>query len=396
MRIAYVSADLGVPVFGRKGCSIHVQEVVRALRGHGACVELFTMRPEGDPPPDLEAVPVHALPAPPTGDRFARAKGALAANPEVRAVLEREGPFDLVYERYSLWSYAGMEYARDHGTLGFLEVNAPLIEEQAQHRGSVDRAGAERVAERVFSAATALLAVSAEVAAYLRRYPETGGRTHVIPNGVDPDRFPAGLPACLPRSPGTFTVGFVGTLKAWHGLPTLIDAFALLKRREPGARLLLVGDGPERERLEADLAARGLLESARFTGAVAPDAVPGLLASMDIAVAPYPKLASFYFSPLKVYEYMAAALPVVASRLGQLAKVIRHEVNGLLCPPGDAEALAAALQRLGHEPVLRVRLGQAARATVVREHMWAAVAQRILALASGKGSPALCHEEVGR
>jgi glycosyltransferase involved in cell wall biosynthesis len=160
--------------------------------------------------------------------------------------------------------------------------------------------------------------------------------------------------------------------------------------------LLIVGDGPERARLEADLAARDLRESAQLTGAVAPEAVPGLLASMDVAVAPYPPLASFYFSPLKVYEYMAAGLPVVASHIGQLAALLRDGVDGLFCPPGDAAALAAALERLKREPALRVRLGQAARAKVLREHTWEAVAQRILDLAGKEAAPVLCHGELSR
>src|SRR5262249_20708231 len=148
-----------------------------------------------------------------------RARTALAANDALRATLERAGPFDLVYERYSLWSFAGMEYARGRGTPGLLEVNAPLIEEQAEHRGLVDRAGAGRVAGRAFAAATALLAVSEEVAAYLGRYPGARGRVRVVANGVDPGRFPDGLRPSRPGPPGTWTVGFVGTLKPWHGLP---------------------------------------------------------------------------------------------------------------------------------------------------------------------------------
>ena len=384
MRIAYVSADTGVPIFGRKGCSIHAQEVLRAMKKCAADIDLFALRLDGPPPAGLETVTVHDLPSLPKGDRAAREQAALAANDELRSALEeaaREAPFDLIYERYSLWSFAAMEFARDLGIPGLLEVNAPLIEEQAEYRELVDRASAERIAERTFGAATALLAVSDEVAEYLERYPAARGKVQVIPNGVNPDRFPVNLKPSLPGSPGTFTVGFVGTLKAWHGLAILVEAFALVRQRNPAARLLLVGDGPERERLVADLSARGLLQAVHFTGAVAPSEVPGLLASMDAAVAPYPKLAHFYFSPLKVYEYMAAGRAVVASRLGQLEKLICNGVNGLLVPPGDAAALAAALGQLQSDPELRLRLGNAARAKVLRDHTWDRAVQHILQLA---------------
>ncbi|HMC88558.1 MAG TPA: glycosyltransferase family 4 protein [Gemmataceae bacterium] len=382
MRIAYVCADLGIPVFGRKGCSIHVQEVIRALIDLGAAIELFTVRPEGERPQGLESVRLHGLPFVAPAGRAAREQAALRANDQFLAALERAGPFDLVYERYALWSYAGMEYARVRGMPGLLEVNAPLVEEETEYRGLIDRAAACRVAERVFAAATALIAVSEELAAYLQRFPGTHGRVHVIPNGVDPRRFPAGLPPSCPGPPGVFTVGFVGTLKPWHGLATLVEAFALLQRAVPKVRLLIVGDGPERPRLEEHLRSHGLQEAACFTGAVSPGAVPGLLASMDVAVAPYPSLASFYFSPLKVFEYLTAGLAVVASRVGQVAAVIEHEVNGLLCPAGVADELATALVRLHREPGLRSRLGQAARATVLQNYTWEAVGHRILRLAA--------------
>src|SRR5262249_46748399 len=157
------------------------------------------------------------------------------------------------------------------------------------------------------------------------------------------------------------TVGFVGSLKPWHGLQTLVKAFDRLHAIDPAVRLLVVGDGPERSRLEEDLTARSLLDAVHFTGSVAPAEVPGLLASMDAAVAPYPNLRHFYFSPLKVYEYMAAGCAVVASRIGQLDGLIEHEVSGLLCAPDDPLDLAGALLRLRSEPALRDRLGEAAR-----------------------------------
>ncbi len=387
MRIAYVSADLGVPIFGRKGCSIHVQEVVRALKNRGADVEVFSANASGTPPIGLDDLRVHSLPRPPKGDLAAREQAALAANAALRAALAREPPYDLVYERYSLWSFAAMECARAANTPALLEVNAPLIEEQAEHRGLVDRAGAQRVAEQVFGAATVILAVSEEVAAYVAQFPGTRHKIQVVPNGVSPNRFSPGLAPTLPRPAGAFTVGFVGTLKPWHGLSILVEAFARLHRRHPEARLLIVGDGPERERLAADLAAVGLTEAVHLAGAVDASAVPGWLASMDVGVAPYPPLAQFYFSPLKVYEYMAAGLPVVASRIGQLKNLIEQGRNGLLVTPGDAAGLAAALERLRSDPELRARLGQAARSTVLHQHTWDAVAQRVLRLAGLEATP---------
>jgi glycosyltransferase involved in cell wall biosynthesis len=380
-RIAYVSADLGVPIFGRKGCSIHAQEVLGALLRRGAEVALFSTRSEGTPAAGLERVGIQALPLPPKGDPAVREQAAIALNASLRSALENAGDFTLVYERYSLWSFGAMEFARASGLPALLEVNAPLIEEQAQYRVLVDRAGAERAAERAFGAATALLAVSDEVAGWLEHFPAAHGKIHVVPNGIRPERFPEGLPAALPAADGVFTVGFLGTLKAWHGLSVLVEAFASLYARQPASRLLIVGDGPERWKIEADIAARGLDKATVFTGAIAPEQVPGLLASMDVATAPYPPLAHFYFSPLKVYEYMAAGLPVVASRIGQLQTLIAPDQNGLLVAPGDAAELALALERLRSQPELRARLGRAARQTVLRNFTWGAVVDRIFDLA---------------
>ncbi|MHC0063001.1 glycosyltransferase family 4 protein [Nostoc sp. UIC 10890] len=378
MRIAYICADPGIPVFGQKGCSIHVQEVIRALQKQGSQVTLFATRIGGELPADLANVVVHQLPAIPKLERAAREQVALAINPDLRLNLARFGPFDFIYERYSLWSYSAMEYAQAMGIPGLLEVNSPLITEQAQHRGLIDRESAEEVANRVFSAATALIAVSDAVKTYLMNYVDSS-KIHVIPNGVNPHRFSTLRPATQPE---TFTVGFVGTLKPWHGLPILTEAFSLLHQRVPNAKLLIVGDGPERENLQMELAARGLDAHAQFTGAVNPDEVPQLLAAMDVAVAPYAAQSDFYFSPLKVYEYMAAGLPVVVSQIGQLADLIDPEVNGILCPPGDAIALAEALEKLWRSPPFRHTLGQAARQTVIANHTWDAIAQKILCIAS--------------
>lgn len=381
MRIAYICADPGVPVFGRKGCSIHVQEVVRGMRKRAARVELFAARLGGDPPPGLESVPIHRLPRPSGPELARREQSCLEANRNLRTRLDRLGSFDLVYERYSLWSFAGMEYAQSARVPGLLEVNAPLIEEQVRHRGLVDVACAARVAQKAFEMAAALIAVSEELVVHLEGQPAARGRVHLVPNGVDPSRFPEDVETERARRSGGFTVGFLGSLKPWHGLPLLVEAFSRVHEHDPGVRLLIVGDGPERRSLLEDLAGRQLHEAASLTGPVRPTAVPALLAGMDVGVAPYAAQPHFYFSPLKVYEYMAAGLPVVASRIGQVASLIQDGENGLLCPAGDAGAFGEAIDRLRQTPELRSRLGGSARQTVIRKHSWDAVVERLFMLA---------------
>jgi glycosyltransferase involved in cell wall biosynthesis len=395
MRIAYVCSDQGIPVFGRKGCSVHVQEVIRALVHLGAEVDLFTPRGEGVRPPGLESVRLHPLPLADQKSPAAREQVSLRGNADLRSALAREGPFDLIYERYSLWSHEGMDYAQALRIPGLLEVNAPLIEEQAFHRVLVDRPRAEWVAHRVFGNATVLIAVSREVAAYLKRYPEAECRTRVIPNGVDPERFAIHSPVLSRPTAGAFTVGFVGTLKPWHGVSNLVDAFQQLHRLDSTARLLIVGDGPERGPIIKDVEQRGLGGAAHCTGAVDPDEIPALIAAMDVAVAPYPRLDRFYFSPLKVFEYMAAGRAVVASRIGQIAELIEHEVNGLLCNPGDAQDLGRALIRLHTDRELRSRLGQEAQNRIRRDYTWEATARRILDLATTSASSPSLLRPVG-
>jgi glycosyltransferase involved in cell wall biosynthesis len=101
---------------------------------------------------------------------------------------------------------------------------------------------------------------------------------------------------------------------------------------------------------------------------------------MDVAVAPYPQSNGFYFSPLKVFEYMAAGKPVIASAIGQIRNVIDHGRNGMLVEPGSVVALVSALQCLRENPTAATQLGQAARETILSSHTWQHVVTRIAQL----------------
>jgi glycosyltransferase involved in cell wall biosynthesis len=377
MRIAYVSTDPGVPVFGMKGGSIHVQEMLRAFRSAGADVAVVSPRLDDEPPRDLVSVLRIPQPALPKQDPEDRARRLLEMNGRVEEALAQAGPWDLVYERHALFAHGAMEFAARCGIPAVLEVNAPLLDEQARHRVLALPDLAAASTRRAMAAATLVSAVSAEVSRYCLLHGAAGRGVHVLPNAVNPERFPHRAP---PKGP--FTVGFLGTLKPWHDVPTLIGAVALLREETlPEARLVIIGDGPERARLEAEARSSGIEGAVEFTGPVHPDRVPGELARLHAAVAPYRGNGPFYFSPLKLYEYMAAGLPVVASRVGDLPEVMLEGRTGLLCAPDDPADLARALGELARAPQLRARLGAASKAHVLRHHTWGQLAARILELA---------------
>lgn len=377
MRIAYVCSDPGVPVFGRKGASVHVQAVITALLGRGAEVHLIAARTGGSPPPELAAVQVHEITRARHADPGEREIASQQADAEVAGILDRlheTAPLDLVYERYSLWGRSASAWSRAAGRSHLLEVNAPLVTEQAQHRVLVDRTGAEAVAASALSATTAALCVSDQVADWARAYAGDPTRVHVLANGVDTTRI---TPAPT-RDAETFTIGFVGTLKPWHGVPTLLDALALMLADDPSYRLLLVGDGPQRAALQDQADRLGIAEQVELTGSLDPVAIPEQLHRMQVAVAPYPAAGDFYFSPLKLYEYLAAGLPTVASAVGNLPDLLGQGRLGVLVEPDEPRKLADAITALRQDPLRRHRLGQAGRHEVATGHDWSAVVDRAL------------------
>lgn len=379
MRLAYICSDAGIPVFGHKGASLHVQEMLRALRDHADEITLFARQTGGALPQDLEGIVIEKLADLPGGQGPLKELAALRANHTTAEQLRQAGPFDIVYERYALWSHLALAEARASGALTILEVNAPLVEEQRRFRHLYDVAAAQAATAKAFRAADLIVAVSQGVADYLSGFPEARGKVHVVANGVNTARFAEVAARPQPQS-HAYTVGFVGTLKPWHGVEMLVEAFAKLLARVPDARLLIVGDGPQRESLAQLCATLGVEGQTEFTGSVAPGSMPAQLGRMHVGVAPYPPTDEFYFSPLKVYEYLAAGLPVVASDIGQIGDIVGDDA-GLLCPPGDVDALSDALSTLEADPVARARMGAIGRARVLERHDWKAVARRILVLA---------------
>ena len=172
------------------------------------------------------------------------------------------------------------------------------------------------------------------------------------------------------------TIGFVGRMLPGKGLPVLGEALAKLKAED--WQILLVGEGPERETFERQLAQNGLLDRARFTGAVSYDLVSGFFDQMDVMVIPTQttKRIREQFGRV-IVEAMASGVPVIGSTCGAIPEVIGDA--GLIFPEGDADALAGAIRRTLADKELRERMKRAGLARV-QQYSWESVAKKMYEL----------------
>lgn len=388
MRVCYLCADRGIALDAHKGAAAHVRGFARALGGLGHEVCVLTPVPGEAPPADLRTVQIATpalLPsiAGAVKPRMARALAHLLTNHAVDAALEEvvaDFNPDLIYERYSPFSAAGALFARRAGIAHVLEVNAPLAWEGKQYRGQALTEAAEALEQAAFNAAGQIVAVSSELRPWLVNAGADGNSIAVLPNGVDNRLFTPQGPRWRRAAPGDVVIGFIGSLKPWHGLDLLARTFRRLAAADPRYQLLVVGEGPLSSVIDS-LAAELPTRITRI-GGVAHELVPEYLRGIDIAVAPYEATDHFYFSPLKVLEYMAAGVPTVASDIGQIGELVRDGETGLLIPPGDVDALVHAITQLAAAPELRARLGSAAVADVAARHTWEQRVLQVLQLAA--------------
>jgi glycosyltransferase involved in cell wall biosynthesis len=207
--------------------------------------------------------------------------------------------------------------------------------------------------------AACVIACNPDVAGDLRR---AGAPVHLIPHGVDLERF---TPTPPPNGE-VLSLLAVGRLVPKKGFPVLIDAASRLLAP---FFLRIVGDGPDREALERQIAAAGLEDRVRLVGPRTHDDLPAEYASADIVVVPSVMDATGDRDglPNVVLEAMSSGRPVIASDVGAVSSAVVDRRTGVLVPPGDAGALAGALEYLVDQPECRERLGREARARVERD-----------------------------
>jgi phosphatidylinositol alpha-mannosyltransferase len=208
--------------------------------------------------------------------------------------------------------------------------------------------------KRYFKRLHACIAVSAPARDFIARYFSADYR--IVPNGIDCSRFsPLLAPLEAVRTPGQSTVLFVGRLESRKGFPTLLEAYAQVRRRRADVRLVVVGDGPMRWGYEAETEGLGIPD-VQFCGHVSAELLPRYYASADVFCAPATGRESF---GIVLLEAMASGVPVLASDIAGFGQVVDSGVTGWLVPPKQPDAWAGALQGLLDDAPARRAMGDA-------------------------------------
>ncbi len=369
MKLLYVASDQKVP--GKTGGSVHVEEVARGLAARGHEVHVLALPGER---PTNGAVPPYAVH--PSRLPFEHRVFRWTEKRRVEGLLGNLG-IDAVLERYYNFGGEGVRAAHARGIPSILEVNSPIKDHPGSLKGALDRAllfrPLARLRRELVSKASALVTPLPSIV------PEEvpANKVHRVHWGANVERFqPDAKAKPLEIPENAKVVVFSGSFRPWHGANLLVRAAARVRASDPKAFFLFVGSGPAWEESRA-LANRLAIESsALFTGPVPYEEMPSILRNARIGVAPYEpsrlgqmKLG-FYWSPLKIFEYMATALPVVTLDVPPLAEVVRPEREGLLVAEGDEGALAAAIGRLLADPRLARSMGEAGRRRVVAHYSW--------------------------
>jgi glycosyltransferase involved in cell wall biosynthesis len=400
VRILYLCADRGISPHKHNGATAHFRSLVRAFDALGH--ELLVLTPS-DADERTMGAPVARIPTPavlgellaeveqsvPRAQReeqrrrkrvvhaLGHAWNNVAVEETLSEHIESFRP-DLVFELYSPFGVAGALTCNRTGTRHVLNVHAPLAWEGATYRSQALQEAAELLEDAAFRHARHIVTNSRQMRDQLTEGGVDPGKVAVVINGVDLELFSPEGSVRRAAAADQVVVGFSGSLKAWHGVDILCEAFRRVAADSP-IHLLVVGDGPLRDevsRLAAELPGR-----VTCTGGLPLEEVPPWVRGMDIAVAPYPPLEPFYFSPLKVLDAMACGVANLASDIGQISELLRHGETGWLVTPGDADALAGGLVRLAADAPLRSRLAEEALNEVRARHAWTSRAAEIVEIA---------------
>lgn len=291
----------------------------------------------------------------------------------------RKRSYCFIYERYALFDFSSVFLKKKHKIPLILEVNGLFNSKDKTHdRKTVLLSLGSYLEKQLIGASDLIIVVSTFLKETLIRMGVPPGKILLLPNAVDMEHFQNKSGENIRDKYGLNNkriIGFVGSFDTWHGLDLLVECIEDIHILRKDAHLLLVGDGKERKRVEKLIGNKKLESVVTITGLIPHSEIPSYIAAMDIGTMPD---SNNFGSPLKIFEYMAKAKPVVSARYGPTSEIIKDGFNGLLFEPNNCKEFVKLITKLLEDHELRETLGTAARKDVFENHTWVGNARRAL------------------
>lgn len=220
--------------------------------------------------------------------------------------------------------------------------------------------------------ASAITVTCKEMIPYLISSKNSLSKIVVNPMGVDFDHFnttQSVSPDILFKRNNNLILGFVGSLNHWHGITNLMNIIKIVLSKFKHCRFLIIGDGVKFNELKEFISKNKAEDSVILTGYIPYEKLPDYLSVIDIGIAPYPTDIAFYYSPLKIYEYMAAGKPILATEIGQIAEIMRGQNIGMFINPENLLDLESKLRAIITDEKARIVMGENAR-KLAKQFSW--------------------------
>lgn len=392
MKIIYYSPHPNLNLTDPAGYGTHMREMIAAFRALGHSVEPLIMggtQPRPSTAPPKNPLWKRTLKKVISKRRWQTMKDdrLMAFDEEAQQQLERlidEVQPDLIYERGNYMQVSGVRAAKKHGVMHVMEMNSPYTQEKIELEGESSRIPeANRREAEQLEKSDHIVCVSSSLRDHLlEKHRVRDGKFSVLPNAIDPEKVEvkeeetATIRARYGLA-GKTVIGWVGSIQPWHGIDTLIHAFAALAANHPDAMLMLVGSGETIEAMRALANSTGLGDRIVFTDYVPHREVFAHIAAMDITVLANTK---WYCSPIKIFEYGVMNKAVIATNHAAVLDVMLPDVDGLIIDVGR-DKLEQAMRQLLADPALRARLAASFHAKILQRHTWQANARAVLDIA---------------
>ncbi|MBM2814725.1 MAG: hypothetical protein HW421_1487 [Ignavibacteria bacterium] len=299
-------------------------------------------------------------------------------------IIEKEKP-DFLYQHHADLNYSGTILKRKLGLPFILQCESVQYWVK-KNWGKLYLKHHLKWAEEIqWAAADAIFVVSDNVKKMMVELGVDEKKIYVNRSSVNPDVFSPEIDGSEIRKKldieSNFVIGFSGSFAQWHGVEVLAQAVKYISKLIPKAKILFIGDGLLRPKIESIIKNDNVEKSCILTGLVPFNEMPDYLAACDVLVTPCVRTgegSEFFNSPIKLYEYLSMGKPVVATDIGEQGEVIQHLTNGMLCSEQSPEDLAESINYIYKNPDFAETIAANARKTVLDKYDWKLNAQKVI------------------